>query len=57
MSKAYILTDDDFEKLKLLVDQDPRGTMGYTDAGKDIYTAAHRYYNLKIHVWMDGVKK
>lgn len=63
MAKAYILTEADFERLKLMVDRDPRhGTQGGSSAvlsraEQDAHAQAHRFFNYQIHEWISEVTK
>ncbi len=63
MMKAYILSDDDFEKLTAAIDRDPKH--GY-DGGSSVilnkeeqlaFDAAQRFFNYQIRKWIDKVKQ
>ena len=63
--KAYILSDDDIEKLLLMIDRDPKhGNAGgcsrpdVRDEEHDrVYDEVHRFYNFQVRRWLDGIKK
>lgn len=58
--KAYILTDEDFEKLLSELDKDPKNAYaGQTLSQKEqiIFQDAHRFYNFIFHKWLDKVTK
>lgn len=65
MSKVYLLTDADFERLTTLLDRDPKH--GYDggsskshvrdDLRERALDEAHRFYNYQAHKWIDDVKK
>ena len=65
MSKQYVLTQADVDRLTLLLDRDPQyGTQGgssndtVNDPGKRaIYAEAHRFYNYQIRRWIDEVTR
>lgn len=63
--KCYILTEEDFDRLKLMIDRDPEfGTHGgssdssINDPGKRlVYSEAPRFYNYQVYKWIDEVSK
>jgi hypothetical protein len=63
--KAYILTDNDFEKLLLKIDRNPKyGVNGGSsdssihDSEKEkIWDMIHGFYNYQLRTWIDEVKK
>ncbi len=57
MSKVYILTDKDFEDLISKLKEDPRYGRGLSEKEERFYSEAHRFYNYRIHRWMEEVKK
>jgi hypothetical protein len=60
--KAYILTEDDFKKLLLRIDRNPKH--GYDGGSSQVlskeeeeaHDKAHRFFNYHIRMWMDEVK-
>lgn len=60
--KAYILTEEDFEKLLTEISRDPKhGETGgssqvLSDEETKAYEQAHRFYNYLIRKWIDKVK-
>lgn len=60
--KAYILTEEDFEKLLAEISRDPKhGLTGgsshvLSSEEKEAYQEAHRFYNHLIRRWVDKVK-
>lgn len=63
MAKVYILTEADFEKLRLMVDRNPKhGTRGGSSAAlnakdEEAHKRAHRFYNYQVCTWIEEVKK
>lgn len=61
MAKVYMLTDADFEKLILMIDQNPEqshGSSAHTDdAARRIYLEAHRRYNYWVRKWITEVQR
>ena len=57
--KAYILTEEDFEKLKEKLKVDPqKATVGINgEHDLRIFGEAHRFYNYIICRWIDTVKE
>lgn len=60
--KAYILSEDDFEKLLAEISRDPKhGELGdssqvLSEEEQKAYEQAHRFYNYVIRRWVDKVK-
>lgn len=63
MAKVYILTEDDIQLLRTMIDRDPRhgsqGGSGSVISEKDtiIYSDAHRFYNFQVCEWIGKVTK
>lgn len=63
MSRVYLLTEADLERLTLMVDRNPRhgerGGSGQVIDARDerIYSEAHRFFNYQVRTWIDEVKK
>lgn len=61
--KAYILTEDDFERIITEISRDPKhGETGgssviLSEKEQEAFEKAHRFYNYIIRRWIDGVKK
>lgn len=61
--KAYILNDEDFEKLTLTLDRDPAyGPHGgsnhdITNEERKAILEAHRFYNYQVRTWIAEMKK
>lgn len=61
--KAYILSEEDFEKLLAAIDRDPKH--GYDGGGSAVlnkeeqlaFETAHRFFNYQIRTWMQKVKQ
>lgn len=61
--KVYLIKEEDFEKLLLMIDRDP--THGYEGGSSNsmneqerrVYDEAHRFYNYQVRTWIDEVKK
>jgi len=60
--RVYLLTDDDFERLFLMVDRDPtHGSQGgssdvLSDAEQRAHDKAHRFLNYQVRTWADKMK-
>lgn len=65
MAKVYMLTEQDFEKLLLKLDRDPKhgyeggsSQASVRDREKEqVYDEVHRFYNYQIRTWIDEVQK
>jgi len=61
--KAYILNEEDFDKLLTAIDRDPQhGLNGgssqvFSPVEKQAFETAHRFYNYQVRRWLDSVKK
>ena len=63
--KAYLLTEQDFERLLLRIDRDPmwgeRGGSSQASvrdpAQNQAHEEAHRFYNYQLRTWIDEVKQ
>jgi hypothetical protein len=59
--KVYLLKEEDFEKLILILDQDPEHSRGssqvFSPVEKEAYAKLHRYFNYELRGWIDSVKK
>jgi hypothetical protein len=55
--KAYILSDDDFERLLSELDKNAEHGNVFTDDQRIIFNEAHRFYNYLIRRWIDKVKE
>lgn len=59
--KIFQLTQDDFDRLFLTLDQNPEqseGSMHHMgDAERSAYREAHRYYNHRLRRWVAEVTK
>lgn len=60
--KAYILKDEDFDRLLAAIDRDPQyGIKGGTTlvlsaVEKEAHKEAHRFYNYTVRTWISRVK-
>ncbi len=60
--KVYILTDDDFERLKAELDRNPEyGQRGGSSVAlsveqRDAHKEAHGFYSHIVRTWIDKVK-
>lgn len=63
MSKVYLITDADIERLKTMLTADPRhGTGGgsshaLSKAEEQAHQDAHRFFWYHVHRWLDEVKE
>lgn len=62
--KAYILKEEDLQRLLLAIDRNPQhGQDGGSSRGTPtqqqlmIENEAHRFYNYQVRVWLDSVKE
>lgn len=63
--KVFLLKEEDFERLFLMIDRDPKhGTQGGSSqasvrdpAKAEAYDEAHRFYNYQVRTWVEQVKK
>jgi hypothetical protein len=61
--KAYILKQEDFEKLLSWIDRDPKhgytggSSQTFTKQEEEAFNTAHRFYNYQIRRWIDEVQK
>lgn len=61
--KTYLLTDADFDKLRLFVDRNP--THGYQGGSSTVlspieekaHDEAHRFYNYQVHKWINEMSQ
>lgn len=60
--RVYILTDKDFEALVESIKRDPdHGQEGSSSQPKSegdrrVYREAHRFYNYRVHRWIEEMK-
>lgn len=65
MSKVFMLTQANLDDLLTRIDRDPQHGFngGSSDASvndpgrREVYDAAHRFYNYQIRQWLDEVSK
>ena len=59
--KVFQLTQGDFDKLLLLIDQNPEQSGGsshhMSDTDRRAHQEAHRFYNYHIRGWIDEVTR
>lgn len=61
--KVYLLKDEDFDRLVLMLSKDPRhGQSGGSSVmlspeEQQAHDEAHRFYNYNVRTWIDEVKK
>lgn len=63
--KAFILKQDDFDKLLLMIDRDPKhGQSGGSSQSSvrdpeanRLYDEVHRFYNYQLRKWIDEVTR
>lgn len=59
--KRFILTQEDLNRLLLMIDQNPAQSGGSTQhslhdpAKREVYEQAHRFYNYNVRKWIDEV--
>ena len=54
--KAYILKEEDFDRLFLMVNEDPAIGSALPPKEKDAHDAAHRFFNFRVRRWADSVR-
>lgn len=65
MAKAFILSNEDFDKLLLMIDRDPKhGSNGGSSDSRvrdreeqEVWDKVHRFYNYQIRRWIDEVQR
>ncbi len=58
MAKAYILTEADFERLRLRLGQDQnRGLIRIDEAKRALFNEAHRGLVYEVETWIAEVQK
>ena len=61
MAKVYLLTQDDIDLLKTLIDRDPdhglQGGSSQHGADREAHREAHRFYNYQVQSWIAKVTR